>query len=324
MSINTESLVAWLAEATEETSAITDTTYFFGINSMQMDLGGEQHEWTSHYYNGYEADSVTLAKAMASNVVSFWPVNGIPYYYIMGNSVTASSIHTLSALSTSAVPTMTYRIEDNNGTAPTRDEIVGCKVKNVVYQLDHSRKGSIGTMAINLDGIGFNTPATSTTIAPAYPSSKTGLYKPDSNFVFKWDSDLASSPSGDDFRTYLTNMNLSTGRVLLPEQVMNQAEIEHNFIGDLFHTFSFRVPRGPDKSFWDDFKAETLHNFTYRIYNSASEYIWFDMTDAAIWDIKRPWEKRAGNNTPHYQVEGTVRSASIKVKDGVANSFYGD
>ena len=293
---------------------------------MEMQLPIEQHEWRAHYYAGYEADNLQLAKKWATNVIAFWPVSGLPFYYLMGDSSTGSSIHTVIAKTTSAQETLTMRVEDRSGTAETFDEIVGNKVTSTTFNYDHLRKGTVVNMAIKLDGIAFNTPAAPSTRLTniVYPSSQTGLYKHDTNFVFKWNSDLASSPSGDDYTSYIRNFSLTSGRLMSPEFILDQAEVEHNFSGDIFHTFKANILRGPDKSIYDDFKSGNLFNMTYRIYNGASSYIWFDCTDVGLNNVIRTRSRRQGDSSPIYEVDGVIKSISYKVKDGVADSFYGD
>jgi len=334
MSHNRTGSVSWFPESTAETSAITDTTYYYGIEQQPLDLGSVQMEWIQQYRNGYEAGLTHLGKTTAKNSRAFFPVNGVMYYLIMGDSVVKSgsspdSIRTVSAATSSTLPTITDRSEDNGGTATTRDEIVGNEVRNVSMLVDHTVPGLRAQMAVNLAGIDFNTPATSTSITPSFINSESSPYTGNADTVFEWDSDLGDSAtypnaSNDDLMTYLQSISLSTGRVPLDKDVINQAETEKLFNGGLFHTFTFRVPRGPTAVLWTDYKAKTLHNFRYKIFNTATQYIEYNMTDAYIKDIKRPWDPRGGNVTPYYQVEGGVRSASFEILDGIADSIYGD
>jgi hypothetical protein len=115
--------LGWAAETTEGTSLITgagDTAYIWGSvaeNTPLFDPVWATEEPIPDYGERYQAAELTKTiPSTGGQAFAFLPRNGIPFYYVMGKSSTAATVHTLTTQSQSSgviaeLPTLTFHAE---------------------------------------------------------------------------------------------------------------------------------------------------------------------------------------------------------------------
>lgn len=333
MSLSTNQVIGFAPEATPETDPITsadtnpnDKYWKFGAYTFPFELGTEQHEYRPEYFlNSRDPNQLVLQKTYVDPTIMFLPVNGIWWYYFCGDSATVTGVHTVSAISTGSLPTLTHRWEDLGGTAPEYNSNVGCKAQTIVWSGNFGNQSAIPmSMAVSLAGIKSAVPSlNSAHDGTKYPTDDglmagtevTDLYKYDSNMVFTWD--------GDSFLTQLTQFQYTGVNLFMKGGIGGQTEREYIHEGYRTHNLLFRILRGTSTSIFDDFLAETKHDCVLKIYNTATNYMQVTFNDCAIEKLVPPYTPEV-NDSPYYQVECSVTSITPVIKDGIDDGYYGD
>ena len=139
--------LGWAAEATEGTSTITgvgDTAYIWG--SVDQSTSLFEPEWgyveaPADFGERKTSEIYKTTPKVFGNAFSFLPRNGIPFYYAMGKSSTAGTVHTLTTQSAasgviSELPTLTFHAERLDSAASLSDWSTQYKgMKNVVARV---------------------------------------------------------------------------------------------------------------------------------------------------------------------------------------------
>ena len=335
MSLSNTFVHGWAPETTAETSTITlnSSNYWkFGALTEAFDFGMEKHEWRPNYYlNGRDPNSLTLARKFPDNTLAFQPTNGIWWYYFLGDSSTTTGVHTVSGIDTGTLPTFTYRWEDTGGTSDEYSSIVGNAVESLVMTCNFGNQAALPmVMAISMAGIKQQTPTVNAAHnGNAYPTddgtmpSVTGvevsdLYRYDSNMAFTWDS----GDSADNYTNQLEQIQYTGVNILQKQDLINQAEREFIYSGNRAHSLVLRLKRGTNSAIFNDFYSDNLFDAVFKIYNSATNYTEVTFNDVGINALKQPYSPT--NESPFWQVECMVKSVTPVIKDGVANSYYGD
>lgn len=330
MSVSNTQVNGWAPEATPEADPINaaDAIYWkFGRYAQKFDMGTETHDWRSVYYqNSRDPNSMVLSKAHADSVISFQPVNGLPFFYFLGAAAGATT-HTLSGINTGTLPTRTYRWEDRGGTAERFSSVVGQVTESLVMLANFGNQAAIPlTIATSMAGIkqiqstynlAHNGPQFPTNDGTMTGTQIDNVYRKDSNMAFEWDS------SGDaiDYVNQVEQIQYTGANILQKQDLVEQAERETIYSGNRVHTLLFRIKRGTDASLFDDFNSRVVKSLRFRIYNTATEYIQVTFNDVAPQSLQQPFSPQ--NDTPFWQCNALVKSITPIIKDGIADSFYG-
>jgi len=232
MSLSNIFVHGWNENSTESDTISTSSTPYwrFGRTSIKFDFGLEEHEWRPDYYlNSRDPAALTLSKSLVRSNIGFVPVNGIMWYYFLGDSSSAASVHSPVGLETGSNPGLCYRWEDRGGTVDEYSSIVANKVEN--FNFTYSRMTDQVVQGIGLIGIKQTTPAlNSAHNGPVYPTADAtyggtqlnNAYKYTNGMIFSWDN----AGSQDDYVPYLHEFSYTGVNALKLDYLQGQAELE--------------------------------------------------------------------------------------------------
>lgn len=338
MVIDLNQQLGFAIEATPETDPINalDALYWkFGRRPFEMkDLHPiETKKWVPRY----KADSrmpntLTLVSSDIGKGVTFQPVNGIPEYLVLGNSSTdGTPKHTITALTSGALPTITVRSESTEPGA-SNDKIwsvTGCKARTLNIHLEMPPLGT-GTLVSSLayDGIKNITPSldqrhTTGVLFPTTDGTMTAnLQVSDqytyginaSGFVFTWNATAYKNELI--ILDSLINMTRPP-----PIHVDAQVDPEYIYEGAYNLPITFQLWRGTDKTIYTDFLAGTKRTLTFRIYSGGStnykEYTW---SNVALTQCDANYFM--DEDKPIWDVQGLATSVSVVARDGLPKAIY--
>ncbi len=318
--------IGWADEATRNTDPITTGTsdyHLFGVNSQDIKLPNKETEWSRTTTNSPWANELRVSKGRSNGAMINYPVDGLMWYYWFGDSASSAGVHTLSALAEGTLlPSFTTRYEllvDINRYVTQTSCVVRAIDETFSMRGPGGLPSQLGVQWVAQDTQeGASTGLNSThTNGPALLGSDT--YRNNSSMAFTWNT--------EDLAANLIKMQISGVNILHEVPILNQDELGYIFNGEKIMMCNFLVVRGKDASLYSDALAQTKRNLVFTIYNGGTNYKTFTLTNVALERaeevIKIPPD--ATNETQYAeQYFGMVTSATLAVKDGVADARYGD
>lgn len=287
----------------------------------------EIHEINPRYVAGQRNPSnIEVIKSYVMEAISYYPVNLIPYYMLLGGEGNGHSEsggeHTITNINTGNQDTFTTRWEQTGGSATKYKSAVGCKAHTLSGLLER-RPGygalshvlgydaiKVMTATLNAPHSGTKFPTSNATMA----GTEQKLKYDDSTIDFRWDS------GGDniDYSTELLALNFLLINTHALEFVENQTELEYIDEGNFTFTFNFSVIRGADISLYDDFMTGTLYDWYLSLGDTTgTHWIKHAFTDAKI-NLKGPYA--FGKDDKLWFVSGMSKGITITGEDGLHGS----
>jgi hypothetical protein len=262
------------------------------------------------------------------SAIAFAPVNGIPLYHIFGGSATVAGIHTLTAINSGSLPSVTKRFQTENASENIRKSMVGSKCTNMNLSVKSSFDDIPAPMFIGQSYGGWEVKAPTDTADhdPIFPDSIEDMYFLDGNSVLTWDNLGDQVAYIDDLLNFEyfvdTFTNFHTKQGSLP--AFASAEGSRN------HILKLQLLRGGDTSIYDDFIAQSLSSvgkqLVFKIYNTATRYIQLTFNNVIIEECEMNDALDQDNNAHEiYDITALAGSCVPAILDGVtATSFYGE
>lgn len=331
MSLETNVATMW-APATGEAnpiSADTSKAWKFGIHAMPYQIPLSKKEIAPNYYSSLLPDSHTVVKSSVIKAMAFWPCNGIWWYYWLGKVVNLgdNNQHTVSVMSDGdALPNFVWRSEQSGGSAAKYLTSVGCVIGSYQETYSFIPAGGPSTGSVSIFGINDNgetlSAAHNGAVEPTDDgllsgTSRTDLYKKDSNTSFKWNTNQKV--------TQLQQVIVSGSTLLKDSQIDGQAEIEYLFSGSKHMELNCDFFRGVDNDIVNDYQSETTRAIEFQSYNTATRYKKFTASNAIIDDIIGPHDPRRAKDQPPEAWRVVFRldkTLSILILDGTHDDFY--
>lgn len=358
---DTTQKIGWSKEATAGVDPISTNSsdyWLHGINVNKFEYNHpiERHNFVPSYRGNarYPAE-LRLVSTEAVEVISFFPVNLIPFYHILATGAThavAANDHTIdpSAPGT-ALETYTVRSESTGGTAGSEKYIsmTGCKTRVLTINFNRMRFGDALSAAVAYTGFSSNLEPDGTALPalaaahngaklPATDGTMTGtqtdtLFRHDTNFEFKWDSDADNVDYDDD----LLNFNCQLIQNYIVEGKEGQARTAYVTEGSYTFLFGFQLLRGnfaTSDSIYDDFKASTSptdEHFIFKIYAGSTNYLQLEFMDVGINQCQANYAhfEEPKLSLPTWDVMGIAENIQVKGRDGLdpnaaQNKYYGE
>jgi hypothetical protein len=243
----------------------------------------------------------------------------------MGDSSTATSIHTLSNINYGTdQPWITVRSQMTGNTDPLYISAKGAKVQSVDFTLNLLSDWPYMTEGISYNAIKTEaadhaaayTPVIATDDYLMNGTQRSDWYVADTNTVFTWD--------GDDFVSSLAFINASIIQHHKLGFRDNQTELEFIKTGKFQFLFNISFVRGDCSEIWTDYLAGGQKTMVFKIFNNKTSdyYRQYTWTNATITKVNAPYTEVVQDNI--WGISGFAEDLEVKVKDGVSDSFYDD
>ena len=327
----TTDLIGWALEAAAEEDPIdADTDLYWRFGILTQDETNYHPTELQNHEPVYYADSRMPGDSQqpttsTSGSLAYYPVNGIPLYWILGNSSSAAGVHTLSNIDTGSLPTITIRSERTGGDTARYESARGAKINGISGYINFLANTkvlseilsytAISVSAADLAAVhtGYKYPTDDYTLSG---TERTGRYKKDTNTVFTWNSASILSEA--------TMFKYDVAGVVEPVYIENQADPEYLDEGEYLPTFSIGVWRGGTnpETMHTDYLAGTQRTLNFKIYNGASYYRDITWTKATL--KKEEMILSMGKHAKLYVYHGYAEDVGATVLDGCADDFYED
>lgn len=320
--------LGWEYEVNEGVDPIgnADPYYNFGQypNQPPGDFPKKSFTYQTSYAGGRDPASIRIANAKTTSIKTFAPTNGLPVYQIYGDSTTAAGLHTLDGIDTGELPTITERFQSENAAENIRYSMVGAKTGSLQLAMDNLHLNIKAPLICGqtLKGLDVLASTSQQDKTPVYPTSKENMYFKDANFSLVWDTAHDYSDVVKSFKYICDTSNLF-------QPLMQQLNPHTILEGFRAHIFLLEILRGDDKAIYTDYLAQTRAStggdLVIKVYNSATEYIELDASGVFIDDCVMNYANDAADNELELYTAILVATSVVpKIKDGVADSFYGE
>lgn len=318
-------------EVTEGTSAITSgaTPYytFGGMTKSAGDMPTYEKTFIPYYTSGIEPAEMVLVDKRVKESLAFTLTNGLPFYYLMGDSTTAASIHTLAYHK--FPPTFTTRWETGYSGNYTLRDITACKIQSATLIMNFTQDYNEIGMGINIEGRTYGTSVWGTQLTPVHAVSGSSATDPPfykdfdtTNQRIQWD--WTTPDTGDNWVDKLLTCEVIIQRLHKWTKWSNSTTSNKIHSGSATVGVAFLVRRDDDTAFFNDFDADTLHDLRIKLYSSSSTYFELILGDVALSSVKPNMAIIEDNEVPTWQCAGSARAITLKFKDAVSDSLYND
>lgn len=349
VSTSTTQLTGWAPEVTDFPGTLTrnsevdpissnsDHYYYYGIYPGLITLLTEKYIKRPNYHADRDPSSHTLINKTVKGPIFFWPVNGIPWYYVMGKATENGGVKSIVGLentdSDDQLPTYTNRWEDKGGDAAVQSSMVGIKSQALTMQYKEVNDNAF-PLSMTLDRLGIKrvTPTLDsahngliypTTDATVGGTQQQNLYKRDTNMILSWDT--GGTPV--DLTTgMITELSTTVANILAPQKTDKLPEDKFQHSGIRSYNFTLKLKQGISSRFYSDFIAESNHNMQFKIYqpDGSGNYLDLVYSNCHIWSCEPMYSPTPELIPPHWTVSGTFEGFStLDVNDGVSKKYYG-
>lgn len=268
-------------------------------------------------------------------------VNAIPLYLALGKVTNAGAgdpyTHTITnQVVGSALPYFTIRSEDANGSVGIYESVTGSYVKNMSTSIDFSNRSNQLTYTMQTVGQKIVPPASmnfsgaSDAGSLVFPGGLSDDYMFDSNTAVKWNSSFSSgvySSGGDDITNETLNWSFMVDNDLRPDKPHDQDYPDNYKFGTQTMVCSFDMLRvgSTTKNVYDDFVTmqdnTTTANLHVKLYQDATHYIQFDMSDFTLGKVSRQ-HTRGTNEIPTFRCSGMFKTIKVTAVDSLVGATY--
>lgn len=328
---NTRKLM-WEYETTEGVDPGSASPYYFGKRTQSFgDLPRKDYKMYS-YYRGSRNPFIRVSGAESRASIAFAPVNGVPFYWWAGSSLTTSGEHYVSSYDRVDLPTITTRFQTESANESIRKSMVGAKAKNINFTVNNDPAGIKipAVMGVGLQAIDIVDPTDTGDLTPQWADGEENMYFVDDNTELIWDAIGAGDQIDytDDMLSFKF-IGDSTNRF---SPLMNKINPDTVLEGNKTGVFMIELLRGGDTSIYDDYisqedigNANSNYRLEFKIHNTDSQYIKFSAENCMIESIKmNDGNERKGE---HQTYVATILASDpdVYVKDGLdASTFYGE
>lgn len=314
-------------EAIEGTDPIESggTYYYFGPEQASPgNFLTYEKEIVPYFTDDIEPAEMVLVDKKVTKTIGFTMSNGLMLYYLLGDSSSAASLHTLSYIK---VPkTLTVRQEWGPTGSVLHRSATACKVGSVVINFDFKEDFEPVTFGVNIEGRTYGVANTDTDETPVHPVS--GNQTPDdvfmkdidtSNQLIKWDT--------TDYSNELLTVQLTLARGLKWLKYHNSATSAKIHSRRTANVVTFTVRRNDKTDILIDFEADSEKDLQLKLYSSAAAVNNYYMNLTMTTDLQSVTPNIAvieNNEVPIYECAGVVKTFVPIFKDGVADALYGD
>jgi hypothetical protein len=323
--------LGWAKETVPGTSTIVNaasTAYLIGTTSQTTPLPDPEWQYFRVPPAWGERATSSIKKTQATPTSSgfgFCPHNGVPFWFIMGKSSTAGTVHTLTTASQSAgviaqLPSLTLHAERVDNSAILSDWVVQYSgVRNVAARIFCGDKEPILTCSYGWMGMNAAKQVFSLTNKPA---DVTGTYTSPKHYLWngsthKYDGTTIEGITSWEIR--VTNNTFSVPGVYgskFPSAVYQGPQQEIDL------TVRYRPSV---TTLHDDLLATTVpsKNWTFEFVRHATDdRLLFTCTTAGT--MKHPTLVPNAADEFEVEMEIAVTSLTISVTDQINKSFYGE
>lgn len=325
--------LGWCDEDTEGTSKITgvgDTAYIWGSIDTSTPLFDPEWQYETLPPDWGERKTSEVIKTVPSvyaNAFAFLPRNGIPFYYALGKSSTAGTVHTLTAQSQSSgviaeLPTCTFHAERIDSGAVLSDWSTQYKgMKNAAARIFCGDESPTLTCVYGFVGMSVADPAFVLTTKPANP---TGTHT--SPLHYQWGScthKYGTTPATVEGITGW-ELNITNGTYAIPPQYGDTWPVAVH--QGSHQTVTLKVQYRPQaQTIHDDLltRAAGSKDWEFEFVRDATDdKLKFYCTDAL--PISGPLKHPVEPGEFMWEVEFAVTSLTVTVTDQINQSFYGE
>ena len=329
--------IGWLYDADDGVDPITNggvPYYHFGRQVAPFGKYPSTEYQPRAMYDGGNRDvSNFQGRQNPRGNLSFAPINGIPFYKIMGASTTTAGVHKITGVDSGSLETFTTRYQTENASYNYRRSMIGCKANSLLYRIDRKPMTFVSG-GLSFQGRRTIAPAHDADYAPVYPDSISTPYLPSPSMVFKWDVTLSSgvyASGGDDYKDALLGFQTvidTTNRQVTPE---GQQYPEWILEGD--RTYVVQMQMIADLvSILDDFEDQANGNYRdlhCKVFHHGSSgyYTQLDFEEVFM-KLCEPNHSppELGDSVPVYNVTAIAKNLVVSSKDGLTSNstFYGE
>jgi hypothetical protein len=325
--------LGWAAEATEGTSTITgagDTAYLWGSiaeNTPLFDPDWDTLRIEPDYGERKTSSLLKTVPTVGAQAFAFLPHNGIPFYYVMGKSSTAGTVHTLTTQSQSSgviaeLPTLSFHAERLDSAAVLSDWATQYKgMKNAAARIYVGDDAPTLTCVFGWLGLSAADPAFVLTTKPSYP---TGTHTSPPHYLWAGSTTKYGTTPAAVAGVTGWELRINNGTYTVPPQY-----------GD---TWPSAIYQGPHQTIELDVsyhpQAQTLHDdlltkthqskdweFEF-VRNATDDKLKFYCTDAELTSMPIVQPVEAGGFVT--KATFAVTTLTITVTDQINQSFYGE
>ena len=323
--------LGWAAEATEGTSTITgvgDTAYIWGSVDQSTPLF--EPEWAfvevpSDWGERKTSEVLKTVPKVYANAFAFLPRNGIPFYYLMGKSSTAGTVHTLTTQTQSSgviaeLPTLTFHAERIDSAASLSDWSTQYKgMKNAGGRIFCGDDHPTLTCSFGWLGMSVADPAFVLTSKPANP---TGTHTAPQHYL--WSSSTHKYDSATVEGVMYWEITVQNGTYSVPPQYGDTWV--HAVHQGAKQTVGLSVTYRPTAQTLHDSllaKAVPGKNWEFEFVRDATDdKLKFTCTNVA--PISGPLRQPVTADEFVYQIDYRVEYLTVTVTDQINQSFYGE
>lgn len=315
----------------DDTIVATNSTYNeFGNNSFPFKLPATAYAFLKRYYANRQADAYNLKKIETRTAnIATRPTNGLEWYYLLGLSASAAGVHTLTPIAEGqSMRSRVVRYESKGGSVNRYVAFVGSKTITCSETFTFLPIGNTSSMSVSMAhkqmNLNADTGLNQAHNGPALPSSISAEYRKDSSMVLSWD--------GDPIKNSVHQIQVNGINTLLIDQILNQQNANNIYEGALDFAVNLKVYRGHlaeiFQDMYDQKGTDTGKALVFTIYQvNSSNYKTFTFSDMHIITPDSPVQPIVAEQEFQYPYEDYTligNLTDIKVKDGVADSFYND
>ena len=325
--------LGWREEDTEGTSKITgvgDTAYRWGSVDVSTPLFDPEWDYDTLPADWGERKTSEVIKTVPkvySNAFAFLPNNGVPFYYMMGKSSTAGTVHTLTTQSQASgiiaeLPTVTVHAERIDSAAGLSDWSTQYKgMKNAAARILVGDDNPTLTCVFSFLGMSVADPAFVLTTKPV---NVTGTHTSPLHYLWSGSTHKYGATPSTIEGIMSWELRIDNGTYTIPPQyggtwpeAVYQGTHQRITLGVTY--------RPQAQTLHDDLLSKSLSSKDWEfefVRDATDDKLKFTCAD--VTPISGPVRHPVSADEFVWDVEFAVTTLTIEVTDQIAASFYGE